>query len=204
MYTAFLWRNLAPPNKLSKGLYQLMQLRRKEILMCTISQASDLIEFERKDSEQHCHAMKVAVEWGEQGKIPDLYDIKELHKMLFPYGGDFRSCYAMIRGSNHQPPAPQFVWMMMRAYADNAVWMLEQANGTGYSVLAELHLEFTKIHPFSDGNGRVGRLLLNNYATNLGLPYIKLTPEVRDQYLDYLQAEDIESLAQLFKECSIS
>jgi Fic family protein len=55
---------------------------------------------------------------------------------------------------------------------------------------AELHYEFTAIHPFPDGNGRMARLLNNWVLLAAGFPPVILLPKERDQYIDALRAAD--------------
>ena len=54
-------------------------------------------------------------------------------------------------------------------------------------LLAKAHAEFERIHPFSDGNGRTGRLLLFAMALNLGLVPPILRKERREAYYKYLE-----------------
>lgn len=182
-----------------------MIIRKKAIIVCSIAEASDLIESERDPQLHHNHqrAMLQAITWGECGYIPDQYDILGLHATLFPFGGDYRTCDVLIKGAAHVPPMPQVIPMLMLDYVEDSRWWLNNPLQGGYSKLAHLHLKFECIHPLTDGNGRVGRVLLNSYAAYLGLPFIKVGPDVRDAYIDCLANEDEIGLAHLFKKCSV-
>ena len=56
--------------------------------------------------------------------------------------------------------------------------------------LAELHNTFERVHPFIDGNGRTGRLLLNLMLVRLGYPPVIILKRQRAQYLAALQKAD--------------
>jgi Fic family protein len=53
---------------------------------------------------------------------------------------------------------------------------------------AIIHNQFENIHPFEDGNGRVGRLLLVNILIKHGLPPVNIELELREEYYNTLQA----------------
>jgi Fic family protein len=67
--------------------------------------------------------------------------------------------------------------------------------------LAEIHAQFEKIHPFRDGNGRTGRLILNLLLVRRGYPPAIIYNRDRKRYLDALnkvdQRNDIGPLAEL-------
>jgi fido (protein-threonine AMPylation protein) len=56
--------------------------------------------------------------------------------------------------------------------------------------LADLHAEFERIHPFLDGNGRAGRLVLNLVLVRLGYPPAIIYKRQRSQYLAALRRAD--------------
>jgi hypothetical protein len=56
--------------------------------------------------------------------------------------------------------------------------------------LASLHAEFERIHPFIDGNGRVGRLLANLILVRLGYPPAIIYKRDRPRYLHALRSAD--------------
>lgn len=56
--------------------------------------------------------------------------------------------------------------------------------------LAELHCSFERIHPFIDGNGRVGRLVLNLLLVRLGWPPAIIFKRARNRYLSALDRAD--------------
>lgn len=65
--------------------------------------------------------------------------------------------------------------------------------------LARLHNGFERVHPFLDGNGRVGRLLLNLILVRLGHPPVIVLKRQRDAYLSTIQRADVEDYAPLGK-----
>ncbi len=56
--------------------------------------------------------------------------------------------------------------------------------------LARIHHEFERVHPFIDGNGRTGRLLLNLILVRLGYPPVIILKRQRPAYLSALEAAD--------------
>jgi Fic family protein len=63
---------------------------------------------------------------------------------------------------------------------------LEQALNTPEAAF-DAHFQLTAIHPFSDGNGRTARLLMNLILIRGGYPPISVRPEDRKRYLDALE-----------------
>lgn len=64
-------------------------------------------------------------------------------------------------------------------------------------ILAELHNGFERVHPFIDGNGRAGRLVLNLVLVRLGYPPAIILKSHRQRYLDAMQKADSGDFAPL-------
>lgn len=64
--------------------------------------------------------------------------------------------------------------------------------GDVVSAMAHVHAEFEKIHPFSDGNGRVGRLLMHVMAMRSNLPPVVIRQEKKRFYLSYLNRAQVK------------
>jgi Fic family protein len=82
--------------------------------------------------------------------------------------GSFRRSPIYIRGSTMTPPAASQVEPLMREWV---VWV--HGEGLSYEPVtraAIAHHGFEAVHPFEDGNGRVGRLLLNLMLMREGYP----------------------------------
>lgn len=62
---------------------------------------------------------------------------------------------------------------------------------------AKFHIEFERIHPFEDGNGRTGRIILNQHLIKNGLAPILITPEMRSIYIKCIDTNDFKSLGAL-------
>lgn len=89
--------------------------------------------------------------------------------------------------------------------------LINELNGyDGNDVLkaaAYFHLRFEHIHPFADGNGRVGRTLLNYYLLIHGEPPVIVFDEDKRKYYDALETydtqEEIEPLYEFLKEQTV-
>ncbi len=138
---------------------------------------------------QHASAFRGLI--ARRARAIDLVTILELHEEIFkgvmPDAGQWRRTRVFVRGASLIPPPPEKVVssmeVLMREY-DRRELASEEAIALG----AWLHHGFESIHPFSDGNGRVGRLLLNLHLLKHNWPPISVMPVDRDKYLEALDS----------------
>ena len=131
--------------------------------------------------------------------------ILKLHKTLLTnirdeIAGRFRSGNEWVRVGTHIGANPEFVNGFMhdlvRYYnSDNGEYFLDK--------IAYFHAEFENIHPFGDGNGRIGRLLANEQLDMLGLPPIIIPNKSKfDEYYpaldEYTKTNKADKLTELF------
>jgi len=179
----------------------------------TIASADELIRFQIADQSERQAVREVAnytmaLEWGcELGKTRplDINFILGLHERLLAgvrgagRAGAFKTSQNFIGTTSHAaiadalfvPPAPEDVLPLM----SNLERYLNISNSEARIVQCALvHYQFETIHPFHDGNGRVGRLLIILQMIQLGLLSAPLIyPSVyfertRDEYYSRLQA----------------
>jgi Fic family protein len=94
--------------------------------------------------------------------------------------GRFRSGKEWVRVGNHLGANPQFVPALMQGLLDE---FNKQKNSYFLDNIAYFHAEFETIHPFVDGNGRMGRVLINLQLMNLGFPPIII--QNKSKHTDY-------------------
>lgn len=90
------------------------------------------------------------------------------------------------------PPSWPLVPAEVEAWVRRAVTLPDRlaAGGVLPEVLAELHNGFERVHPFLDGNGRTGRLVLNLVLVRLGYPPVVILKAQRERYLKAMQRAD--------------
>ncbi|MGN6233275.1 MAG: Fic family protein [Trinickia sp.] len=116
------------------------------------------------------------------------WQVRNLHALVLKsidadQAGRYRQENVVIAGASTMPPdfmhLPAEMAGLMHWYDDaGATHPIERA--------AELHTRFVKIHPFVDGNGRTGRLLLNFELLKMGYPPAIIRKEDRLAYYDAL------------------
>ena len=122
--------------------------------------------------------------------IKDLHALtisKDHHPNINP--GAYRKENVRIANSEHEPPnyldieehmSKMFQWKRKNSHIFDSPLI----------IAAVLHHWFTWIHPFSDGNGRTGRLFLNFYLSQVEYPQLIIRVEDRDRYYDSLNSAD--------------
>ena len=110
----------------------------------------------------------------------------------------YRNVQVFIQGSEHIPPEPEKIPNLMMYY----IYNYNHENQEIFTKIAKYHIEFEKIHPFEDGNGRMGRLLINYELLKNNLPPVVIAKEERVKYFEFLKDSDFISLAKWLKELS--
>ncbi len=111
--------------------------------------------------------------------------ILHFHKTLLTnihdsIAGRFRSGKEWVRVGNHLGANPQFVPTLMQELVDG---FNQHKINYFLDAIAHFHAEFETIHPFVDGNGRMGRVLINLQLINVGLPPIII--QNKSKHLEY-------------------
>lgn len=115
-----------------------------------------------------------------------------LHKMLIgniddSVAGRFRKQGEYVRIGTHVAPAPEYVRRMIEEIlieysSDYQSYFLDK--------IAHFHLNFEMIHPFNDGNGRIGRVLINYQLQRLGFPSVIIRDKEKQGYYNSLREYD--------------
>ncbi|MCX4257422.1 MAG: Fic family protein [Oscillospiraceae bacterium] len=112
--------------------------------------------------------------------------IKDIHSLVLmgdrENRGVYRSVPVTIAGSEHTPPQPYFVPEQMERLITDYSELCRSTNII--EAAAEFHLRFETIHPFIDGNGRTGRLILNLELMKNGLLPVNIKFTDRARYYD--------------------
>ena len=64
---------------------------------------------------------------------------------------------------------------------------------------ARFHIDFIRIHPFEDGNGRTARLFLNRNLMHQRIYPVIITTDLEEYYNSYIKDNDYEAMANLFR-----
>lgn len=155
-------------------------------------------------------AFQYIEELAKQDKDLSEYDIKSIHNLVLADRpedrGTFRRVNVRIAGALTNPVQPYLIEPKIEELLNNyKVW-----SETMHIVerVAIFHLQFESIHPFIDGNGRTGRLIMNLQLIKEGLPAINIKFADRRKYYDafdeYSKTGSSDAMIKLVGEAVIS
>lgn len=111
----------------------------------------------------------------------------------------YRTVQVFIQGSEHIPPELEKIPNLMNYY----VYNYNHNEQDIFDKVAKYHIEFERIHPFEDGNGRTGRLLINYELLKHNLQPVVIAKEDRIKYFEFLRNNDSIGFSQWLQELSI-
>lgn len=126
--------------------------------------------------------------------------VLELHRALLPEEPQLhglRTVQNWVGGSHHHPIDAEYVPPRPDRVPGLMADLVDYLNGAAHAPLVQaglVHAQFETIHPFTDGNGRVGRALIHTVLTRRGLtahavlPVSLVLATLRTEYVDGLTA----------------
>jgi len=123
--------------------------------------------------------------------------ILEIHKIafenLYDWAGKWRTCEVTV--GELIPIKPSLVLQTMYQFIDNLNYKISISKNREEHIdcLVYAHYEFVKIHPFNNGNGRTGRIIMNIVALKFGYQPLELyfrEGESRKFYINAIKEAD--------------
>jgi Fic family protein len=134
----------------------------------------------------HKNAFEYMAELAEADSVLTERTIRELHSLVLMNDvknrGVYRSVDVAILGAARTPP-PHY---LVREQIEQLMSVYDELKREGHIIeaVAEFHLRFENIHPFIDGNGRTGRLVLNLELIKAGFLPVNIKFTDRNKYYD--------------------
>lgn len=116
-------------------------------------------------------------------------DLLAIHKLILTKiddlnAGRYRTVPVRIAGSLTVLPNPMKVPDLMKEFA---TWLKKEKSDHPAKIAADAHFRLVSIHPFTDGNGRTARLLMNLLLEQKGYPPALIRKEDRQAYISALE-----------------
>lgn len=124
--------------------------------------------------------------------------IKKANGYIRHMQGEYRDTTVYIGNLSeavYYPPDPQDVPELMKNWLREANIEAETVKEI-FERIAASHVRFERIHPFADGNGRTGRMIINQQLINNGLLPISIqaTGKYREAFRRYDRREDLSEM----------
>jgi Fic family protein len=147
-----------------------------------------------KDALDYVHTLAQLNE-----KIREM-DIRQIHCLVIgrsdpAHAGSYSPHQRMISGSSVVLPSPAEIGPLMNDFGQ---W-LAGATPSAETAFAA-HEKLVTIHPFTDGNGRTARLLMNLILFKAGYPPVVIGPEQRVEYIAGLEALQLRKEPEPYRE----
>lgn len=111
----------------------------------------------------------------------------------------YRKGPVWIIGAEHIPPPAN----MVKQYMMQFVYNYNNTNFTDvFEKVAHSHIEYERIHPFGDGNGRTGRILIWYELLKHNVPFPIITVDNKIEYINLIANQDVKGLSRLLEDLS--
>ena len=169
-----------------------------------ISSGATVREF--YEIENHKQAFSNMLDHLESNDTLSVSIIKEVHADLtdrLQYDkGQFKKNENLIIGAEFQTASPSETPFLVQQLLDNLEYRLENAatDEEKLESVLDAHIQFERIHPFSDGNGRTGRVIMNYSLLQEGFPPLIIEKETKATYVELLAKQDLKGFMSFANE----
>lgn len=145
---------------------------------------------EHLEATNHVEALEYVKSLVSKGRHElTLNDILEIHRLILDNiesenAGRFRTQHARLTQSDIILPNPIKIPDLMDDFMQ---WLIRDNPDHVIKIAADAHYNLVSIHPFSDGNGRTSRLLMNLLLMQAGFPPAIIRKEERLEYINSLE-----------------
>ena len=128
--------------------------------------------------------------------------IKEYNKIIMTNlredAGRYKKIANIIIGVEFELMKPYQVPYVMQEWCDNYNFRIKKAitDEEKVEIILDQHIKFERIHPFGDGNGRTGRLLIIDSCFRENLVPIIIPKEEKIKYIEFLANEDSKNFTK--------
>ena len=155
-------------------------------------------------------AFQYMEELAKQDKELSEFDIKGIHNLVLADRpedrGTFRRVNVRIAGALTNPVQPYLIEPKIEELLNDYITWRKTMHIV--ECVALFHLRFESIHPFIDGNGRTGRLLMNLQLIKAGLPAVNIKFSDRKRYYDafdeYATTGSAEAMTKIVGEALVA
>lgn len=153
--------------------------------------------------ENHKQALEYVIDQLENNESLSLNIVRGIHTQLMDHlnfdRGMWKTHDNAIVGADFNTASAHDVPYLMKQWIDNLNYRLYQSKTDEEKIkhILEMHIDFERIHPFSDGNGRTGRLLIIYSLLEHDISPMIIPVELKSDYIRFLANKDSEGLYNL-------
>ena len=128
--------------------------------------------------------------------------IKNYHKLIMENivddNGEYKKTQNIIVGSDFETAKPYQVPIILKEWCDNYKFRIKNSNSNEekIEIILDQHIKFERIHPFSDGNGRTGRILIIDCCLRENIAPIIIPKDEKGKYIALLSKENAEEFSK--------
>ncbi len=155
---------------------------------------------EQLEVKNHQAALQYLFQYLSEKKPLDEELVLKLHSILMnairPDAGNYRYHGVRIMGAD----VPTANYLKVPELMKELVRDVNKNSNDIFGQIADIHSHFEKIHPFSDGNGRIGRLLMHAMSLKENLAPVVILQEKRRLYTAYLNKSQMKNDTSLLED----